>query len=102
MNGGSRTLLQRGILSCFYVLFIQILLPEDDLRATLYPFSHKLDFNFVVKYVFACEKTFYESAKLNPPNMANPEQFLKISRNVKISWAPRFVSIAYLPYLTLT
>ena len=52
------TLLQRAVLSYFYVLFNQSLSPEDDLKATFYTFSHKLDFNFVAKYLFASEEKF--------------------------------------------
>ena len=71
------TLLQRAIFSCFYVLFNQGFPPEDHLKATLYPFSHKRDFNFVAKYLFASEEKFYESDKLNLRKIAifeNPQK----------------------------
>ena len=50
------TVLQRAVFSWFYVLFNQSLPPEHDLKATFYPFSHNLDFNFVAKYLFASEE----------------------------------------------
>ena len=59
-------LLQRPAFSFYYPIFNQILPPENGDGAERYPFLSRFDFNEVVKYLFAFEVMFFESAKLNP------------------------------------